>query len=153
MTSSCNHKNWIAASIIAFAVAFGYDYLVHGVLLMDMYTATASLWRPEAEMQALGYVCMLSTFVIVTLVAGAYQCWRSKVVCGAVGSSDCPYRKSMGFGLLVGLIIGIVEAKSYVWIAIPAELALAWLAAEVIKWTILGIVLEVVYSKLKSKSA
>ena len=147
--TNCNHKTWILASVLSFALAVGFDYLVHGVLLMDMYLATASLWRPEEQMQELGYLCMIGTAVMVALIAGAYKCWRSKVTCDTTsGKPLCC--KALGFGSVVGLVIGIMSAKSYVWLAIPQELALAWLVAEVVKWSLIAMLLEVIYSKTKA---
>lgn len=45
-----NYKKLACCFGAVFVAFFITDYLVHGVLLKSMYQATASLWRPEAEM-------------------------------------------------------------------------------------------------------
>ncbi len=153
MVCKSHFKHWVAATVLGFLVGWGYDYFVHGVLLMQSYVDTASLWRSEAQMKELAPLCMGIGFAVTALIAMMYFCWRSNVSCGAVGSSSCPYRKSMGFGALIGTILGLIDAKAYVWLPIPGTLALSWLAAEIIKWTIIGIVFEIVHAKLPHSNA
>jgi len=46
-----NRKRLVLAIVAAFAGIWVTDFLIHGVWLANTYKATASLWRPEAEMQ------------------------------------------------------------------------------------------------------
>lgn len=45
-----NIKRLILAIVVAFAVLWGTDFLIHGIWMMPDYRATQSLWRPETEM-------------------------------------------------------------------------------------------------------
>ena len=141
-TKKCCMKPWLISAFIAFLVTLGYDWYVHSKLLMDMYTATAAMWRKPEEMQALQNLCLAKHALMALIFSGAYLCWRSKTVMGAVGSPDCPYKKSMGFGLWVGLLLGINMASAYIYMPIPQNLAWAWLIAETAKWTLTGAVLS-----------
>ncbi|MFO0108971.1 MAG: hypothetical protein ACK52W_00320 [Alphaproteobacteria bacterium] len=143
-TKSCCMK-WLLGAVVLFFYLSGYDFLVHGNLLLQQYMDTASLWRPMEEVQELMQWDLIGTAALGLLVACAYKCWRCKITCGKIGSAQCPFLKSAKAGFWFGLIIGIISAKSYVWLPIPAELALSWLAAEIVKWTLAGIVLAAVY--------
>ena len=48
-----NPKRLIIAIVIVFIAIFATDFLIHGVWLKSDYAASASLWRPESEMQKL----------------------------------------------------------------------------------------------------
>ncbi len=149
MMSECNFsKGWLISAIAVFLFTMGFDWYVHGHMLMDMYKQTASVWRPEGEMQALSHWCFIRHAIVAALLAGAYGCWRDNQSMGKVGSEKCPYKKSMlGFGLWVGLLLGVTEAGSYVYLPIPAKLAQMWFAAELIKGLGIGIVLNFVHIK------
>lgn len=141
-TGTCSTKKWFIASIVAFAVTMGFDWLVHGQLLMDDYKATAALWRPEESMKEFFPYCLAMHAAMAMIFAAMYSCWRSKVTLGAVGSKDCPYKKSMGFGLMIGAFVGIHAAGAYMYLAIPGDLAVKWLVAEMAKWALAGAALS-----------
>ena len=152
-TSKCGTKSWIIGTLVAFAVTMGFDWFVHGNLLMDTYKATAEMWRPEAEMQKFFPFCIAKHVIEAAIFVALYGCWRSKTSCGAIGSKDCPGKKSMGFGLMIGLLLGVSSASSYIYMDIPQSLALSWLAAETAKWSITGMVLGLLSAKCMKTSA
>jgi hypothetical protein len=58
-----NPKSLLITILVAFITVFATDFLIHGVLLAGTYKATASLWRPEAEMMAKMPWMMLGQFL------------------------------------------------------------------------------------------
>ena len=46
-----NIPRFLIMSIVGFLFLFGYDYLVHHVLLMDVYEQTTNLWCSPDTMQ------------------------------------------------------------------------------------------------------
>ncbi len=48
-----NTKRWVIAGLAVFVVFAVIEMIVHGALLEGMYKQTASVWRPEADMQRL----------------------------------------------------------------------------------------------------
>jgi hypothetical protein len=143
LSNNCNCRHWLLSAVVLFLFFWGYDFIVHAHLLMDHYKATAALWRTEAEMQARGLWCMGKTAFFALAISGFYQCWRSKITTGPVGKCGCPYRASMRFGFFIGALLGVQQAVFYVYLPMPGELALAWLAAELVKGVIMGIILEI----------
>jgi hypothetical protein len=136
MTSSGCDKNWLLNTAILFLFLWGYDFVVHGNLLMDMYVQTKDLWRPQADMESLYGWCLAGTAAMAFVFSSIYNCWTSK----CDGGGTCA-KAGANFGLWVGLLLGIMQAKSYIWLAIPGKLAVLWLIVETIKWGLAGILL------------
>jgi hypothetical protein len=139
---ACCSKKTIGAGLAVAVFTWAFDFLVNGVLFADLYEANKAIFRPETEMMNYMPWCIAYHIVMGLLVAGAYICWRKKTTVGAVGSSECPYRKSLGFGLWVGLLLGIPQLMVFVWTPIAIELPLLWAANELVKWTLAGILLN-----------
>lgn len=121
-------KRFVLSTIVVFVLMFAYEFLVHGVLLMDAYQATASTWRAEAEMQTLLYWGTISQLVLSAAITLLY--FRSNPEC------------STQFGALVGVIIGITQFGLYPYISIPLSLAGLWFVAAAIEGIVIGFVLS-----------
>jgi hypothetical protein len=140
-------KKWLMASVIAFVITFVYDWLVHGGILMDTYKSTASLWRPESEMQAMMPLCFAKHALMAVVFAALFMRWKCTQTFGALFSSMCPVRKGFYFGAGIGLLLGINAASAYLWQPIPQSLAISWLVAEVVKWGLTGGILAFLCSR------
>ena len=147
----CCSKTYLISALIVALFTWGFDFFVHGYLFVDWYKDMAGISRPWPEMQQYLPYCIAHTVVVALLVTGGFFCWRSKLTCGAVGSKDCPYRKGMGFGLWLGLIMGTSRAMDYVWLPVAPKMGLLWLFAEIVKWVLTGILLAKLY-QCKEKS-
>lgn len=146
MTGECCSKRGLLLGLAVAVWAWAFDFLIHGKLLMSMYEATASMWRPMSEMQEMGLWCIAYHLGMGILFASGYLCWRKHIVVGAVGSSECPYRKSMGFGLWVGLLLGLPQLMTYMWLPFTSfDLPIAWAVSELVKWTLAGLLLAKLY--------
>jgi hypothetical protein len=154
MTGQCTHKRTIIAVVAVALFTWAFDFLVHGNLLMPIYESTKEMWRPMEEMEALWPLCILYHFVMAGLVATAYGCCRAKsIACDATaGAASCHSKKGICFGVWVGLLLGIPQLMTYVWMPIPLELSLAWGAGELVKWTISGFLLSKIHSCCEKKS-
>lgn len=120
-------KKWILAVIAVFVAWSILDYLIHGVLLKSAYEATASLWRPMAEMKfGLMYVV---TAVFVCCFVGIYT-WlcAKKTFC-----------RGVAFGALFGIAMGMsVGFGSYTSMPIPLSLAWAWFIGTFVEALVAG---------------
>ncbi len=128
-------KSLIAIAVI-FVVGAVLDFLIHGMLLKDMYMATAQLWRPMAEMKmGLGHVVSLVS--ISAFVAIYTLFFKEKSL-----------ENGMKYGALVGVMAGAsMGAGTYTYMPIPATLACAWTVATLIHMTIAGTILGWVTKK------
>lgn len=101
---------------VAVFVAWGViDFLVHGVILKGLYEATASLWRPMAEMK-MG-VMYVASFIAAMCFAAVY------------GYLIRP--KSLATGVKYGVLFGVgggvaMGYGTYSVMPIPYAMALGW---------------------------
>jgi hypothetical protein len=146
---SCCPKKWLMTSVVAFVITFVFDWLVHGNILMDTYTATASLWRPEADMQAMMPLCIAKHALMAAVFTALFLRWKCTQTFGALFSPLCPVRKGFCFGAGIGLLIGINAASSYIWMPIPQSLAFSWLLAETVKWGLVAGILALLCTRCK----
>ena len=135
----------LLATVVTFAVTFGFDWLFHGNYMKADYEATASLWRPEAEMQQLLQWCLVYHGVLAFSVAALY-CWISRI---SSCNGTCQ-KTGLKFGLLVGLIIGITHFGGYLWMPIPMEMALKWLSGTILWGLLVGLALSLTCRACKS---
>lgn len=137
-----------AISFIAVLVfLFAYDWLVHGHLLMADYQATASLWRPEAEMQALWPWCIAYHVALAAVITCFFKKFKKGMAacCPESCETRCPIKSGgVCFGMKVGLILALSHSVNYIWLAIPGDLAVKWFAAYLIQGIGAGAVLGIV---------
>ncbi len=116
-----NFKKIALSTIVVAALWFVLDWVIHGVLLMDIYRETSHLWRPVDEMNHLHGI-------IALIVASAlFVMFYARMI--------TPKNCSQGwkFGCWVGAISGFGAAMSYLWMPIPFMLAVAWFVAGWVK--------------------
>lgn len=114
------------------------EFLIHGVMLNDIYMQTASIWRPEAEMMSMMYLMtigeVLFAFFYAIIFAAGYDVNKP-----AMG-------QGFRFGVLMACLIAPFSAMSwYVILPIPAMLAVYWFVADVVVMIALGIAAGLLY--------
>ncbi len=128
---------------------FLFDFIVHGKLLMDMWLPYEKLFRPMAEMEAMGAWCFGYHIGMSLLFAGGFYLWRDKIKVGKVGTSECPYRKGMKFGLWVGALLALPQLMTYMWLPFDTlNLPAIWAVSELVKWSLAGALLSKLYKKM-----
>lgn len=121
-------KRQLLSVILIFAVWSVIDYVLHGVLLMDQYQATAYLWRPMGQMNmGLIYLCTIIMALVFVII---YDRFFAK--------------KSIENGLLYGLFMGIgggavMGLESYACMPIPLNMALVWFGGVVVECVLAGL--------------
>lgn len=144
--SGCPIKHVLAATVVAFVMMMGFDFLYHGQYMMSDYRATASLWRPEADMQKYFHICLISHGISALAFAGLF-CWAGKS-CGGI---CCPV-KGAKFGLLAGLLVGACGLASYAWLPLESmDIPLKWLTGDALKGVITGAVLALTVGRCWKK--
>lgn len=121
------NKKTVLAVIAVFIVWAVLDMIIHGYLLMDLYVATATLWRPEAEMK-LGLMYLVSFIIAVCFVIG-YQ----------LLVSEKSVKRGLSYGLLVGLIVSLgMGFASYSYMPIPLAMAVGWFLGKTVEFIVAG---------------
>lgn len=129
------NKRNILTVIFTFIAIFLTDYLIHGVLLMDLYEQTSELWRGEEDM--ICWWMLLMQFALSVLL----------VVIFGQNFEDKGFMEGMRFGTFAGLVLGTAMAGTYAYMPIPFSLALSWFIGALIQFTIVGIILQFSYAK------
>ncbi|MBI4558910.1 MAG: hypothetical protein HY706_15110 [Candidatus Hydrogenedentes bacterium] len=120
-------KRFVLALIAIFVAWSVLDFLIHGVILMRTYEATAELWRPMEQMK-MGIMRMV-TLVVAAAFTGLYATLVSP--------------KNLVAGLKFGLLFGVATGLSmgfgtYSVMPIPARLAVVWFVGTLAETTVAG---------------
>lgn len=131
-----NPKSLVVTILVAFVTVWATNFLIHGLWLAGAYKATASLWRPEAEMMAKMPWMLLGQF----LVAAAF----TMIFAACVAEKRCiscsiKFAACMGIFASAGQIIGFA-VEPY-----PGSLVAKWVLAAIVQAVVLGIVVHKVY--------
>ena len=131
-----NVKRLLLAIVVLYVAVFATDFLIHGVLLKLDYVASASLWRPEAEMQQfMGWLMfgqLLATVTFVMLWAKGFA-EKGCRVCAAM------------FGLFMGLFMQANTLISYAVMPLPGSIAAKWIVCGAVQGVLLGLLVSFVY--------
>jgi hypothetical protein len=106
----------VVLAIVAVFIAWGVmDFVIHGMILRSSYAATASLWRPMAEMKT--SLMYFSVFIAALTFVLIYSLFFS--------------RKGISIGLKYGLLFGLSTGVSmgygsYSVMPIPYYMAFTW---------------------------
>ena len=127
-------KKILMATVSVFVLWSVLDFLIHGVLLRTAYEATASLWRPMAQMKmGLMYVTVLIASFMFVLI-------YSRFITPKTPASGCK------FGLLYGIGVGVgMGYGTYSVMPIPYSMALAWFLGSVAEAALGGFVLGLIF--------
>ncbi len=155
----CCGKFFLSAFLV-FLFLFGAGYLEHHVLLKSLYEQTAAMWRPADQMRELMPLMFIRFAAIALIVTALYaKIKKAKMqACAttgedsscAIGSKNCPIKRGICFGAIVGTLMGVAEFKMYFMVAVPQELAIWWFVASVVKGIGMGIILSFTFCPKKA---
>ncbi|MCG3198282.1 MAG: hypothetical protein HUU16_03835 [Candidatus Omnitrophica bacterium] len=127
----------VLIAIVAVFVAWSVlDILIHGVMLRPSYEASASLWRPEAEMK-MGLLYVVTLICAVTFVLIYHLLISSKSLA-----------KGIQYGLLYGIGTGIgMGYGSYAFMPMPYLMALVWFLGSVVECVVAGVIVGAIVTE------
>lgn len=131
-----NVKRLLLAIIVGFVFLFASDFLIHAVLMVNDYTATMSLWRPDADMQSrLPLMNAAQLMAVVTFVL-LWALWFA---------DQATFGRAIIFGILMGLFNQVNTLANYVVMPLPERIALKWFVGSLAQTTILAILTYLLY--------
>jgi len=139
--------NWtrIALSSVAALVAyFVYGGVVTGIFLKKDYLPYAAVFRPADQIMKLFPFGIATTFFAIVVIAIVY----------ARGiNPDGGWVEGARFGALIGTFMMFAHvAHNYVNLNIGSKLALEMAVAELVQWTLVGIVIGLLYKSVSLSS-
>lgn len=133
-----NTKKFILASIVVFIVYEILNYVIHSVILMGAYTATASLWR--TDMNQLMWIMWVTDLVKAFVFVYIFTQW----------SKGKGWFEGLRYGFWFGLYLAIgMGFGTYVTQPFPFSLAIQWFVFTIIQLMICGIAGAAVYKPAK----
>jgi len=133
-----NVKRWVLASVTGFILISVLGYVVHEVLLADLYKQTASVWRPKADMDRMMWM--------LSLASAIYALAFNFIYAKGFEAAKPGLGQGLRFGLYVWVLTSIVFNLSwYVLIPIPPSLPVYWTISGLVESLILGAVAGFLY--------
>ncbi|MGB4057497.1 MAG: hypothetical protein WBK77_05390 [Alphaproteobacteria bacterium] len=126
---------FLPAVLLGFGFIFLSGFILHGQILMSTYEQTPQLWRTPEEMGQYFPFMLLMQFLTAFFVGVLY-------IKNHEGKGAC---EGIRFGIMVGLLMGVLHMCAYAWMPISLNLALAWFADGLIKGLGLGLIFSLIY--------
>ena len=132
-----NIKRFLFAFVALFLFMFGYETLIHGFLLKNVYLETPTIWRSYAQ--------MMSYIPFNTIIMGLIALWLTFIFTRLFKEGGV--KNGLRFGLYFGVLSGIQAAGAYYYLPISIMLAGYWFIAYVLESIIGGYLIGLIYRK------
>jgi hypothetical protein len=125
------------AAVVTWIVYLGISFVVHTILLADIYQQHRAVMRPEEQANAILPVGFM--FALVGFFAFAYAYAK-----GYEGGSGL--QEGLRFGVIVGILI-CCFAKIWEYMVWPMSgtLLIAWMLEYIVEFAIYGMIVGVIY--------
>jgi hypothetical protein len=132
-----NYGRIAIASVAATVVYYLYGFVVEGLLIRKDFSPYSAVYRPADAVlgyMPLGFACtLIATLVIAVMYAKGYE--------GGSGLLE-----GARFGLLVGIfVVCTFVGVNYVTLNIGRKLAVELAASALVQWTIVCVVIGLIY--------
>ena len=130
-----NKRFWMAFAA-CYVVLHALGFLIHGILLDSSYQAQAAVFRPKAEMDSMFWIMFVNSAIYLWVFCYVFT----------KGYENKGFMEGVRYGALMGLLISVMGAyDAYVVYPLPYSLALKWFVSGMVTWTVLGVVMALVY--------
>jgi len=132
-------KRFISTVTGAFIFVFIFEYIVHAILLKDIYSTTSFLWRAEDVMIQYFHYTAMSQFLFTAAMVYMFHSL----------SKEFSFIEAFRFGVFVGLAIAAINIGTYAYMPISFKLSILWAMASIIKCVGTLFVACILYNKKK----
>ena len=137
-------KKTAIAVVAGYVLQMGGSYLLHSVILMNSYMATAELWRSEDAMGHRMWVMLVAQFIFVLGAVLVYQRGVER---------KSPVGQGIRFGILLAMVSVVPSSLiNYVTIPVPHRLAIHWIVGEGVQCVLLGLLTALICQPKNSAS-
>lgn len=131
-----NYQRLSIATVAGFLFIFTADFLIHGIMLSDSYSATAEVWRPVDEMKM--------SFMLVSQIG---QALFVSLLCASLYQANI-ISKYLN-GTLFGLMMGVMAFGQYSFLPIPLSLSIYWAIAGFVEGYGIWVINSFIYKEEK----
>jgi len=119
---------------------FVYGGVVTGIFLKKDYTPYAAVYRPADQIMKIFPFGLATTFLAIVVLT---------IVYARGASPDAGFAEGARFGVLIGTFMMFAHvAHNYINLNIGRKLAFEMAAAELVQWTLVGIVIGLIYRSI-----
>lgn len=130
-----NKTFWIGF-VVVYVVTQALGFLIHGVLMGDIYEGMASTFRPESEMMNMMWMMYVSGAVTMFMFCYIFT----------KGYEGKGVMEGVRYGVLVSfLMAGAWAIDPHVIFPVPADVASAWLLGGFVSMMIAGGIFAAIY--------
>ncbi len=131
-----NNKTFWIGFVVVYVVMQALGFVIHEVMMGDTYEKLASIFRPEAEMQDMMWMMLVSG--AVTIYMFCYIFTR--------GYEGKGIMEGVRFGILVGfLMAGALSIDVHVIFPLPSDVATIWLISGFVSFILAGAIFAAIY--------
>jgi hypothetical protein len=130
-----NAKRLLLSIVVLLVFMFGYSWVVHGVLMKDLYARTQNLWRSEEAMGSHFH----------WLLAGQALMAAGLAVLFALTSGTGGTAAGIRLGFWIAMINLGLNFITYAVQPVPLRVIACWSAADVIMFTVGGALVGALY--------
>lgn len=130
-----NFKRYILAVIALFVFIFAYESVVHGMVLINIYKETPSIWRTYDEMLTFAPF----NRILMTILA----LWITFIFTRFYKTGG--WKNGFKFGIYMGVLAGIQAAGALFYLPISELLAGAWFVTYIVESVIGGLIIGSIY--------
>jgi len=131
------NRRYILACLAVLLFMFGYECLLHRVLLAHFYMELPDLWRNQPEMTWLILYQIFFAFLFGFIFTKGYE--NRGIAEGA------------RYGWWIGLLLTPLNLMWYAVLPLQPMLIVGWCVGGLIEWTIAGMILAAIYRPLESR--
>ncbi len=124
-------RRLIPAILITFIFIFGYEWVLHGILLKDLYETTHQLWRPQSVMPQYLPFLFGGQFLFAVFLGLLFS----------KGYENRGIGEGARFGLWVGLLLSAGHLMWYAVQPVNVLLAVFWVLGSLVEMLAAGILL------------
>lgn len=132
-----NYTRLILSIICTYVFVFGFDFLYHGILLVDIYNQTAFLWRSPSDMAE-----KMNFVLAVQLGFSVFMC-----VLYAYYAPETTFGQGLRFGFAIGLLLGLMQMGTYTFMPISFLLTWLWFSGTFIQCLTMGAIMGLIYKR------
>ncbi len=133
-------KRWLLITIVIAFVSTALESIMHPVFLGKAYEATASVWRPMADINKLMPYGFVSSLIVAYLLVFIYHKGYEGKRAGLA--------EGLRFGFIIGLFTSIpMSVWTYVMFPITKSIAIGWFFIGMIDMMIIGTIIGLLYKR------
>ncbi len=130
------NKTFWMGFLAVFIVMQAIGFLIHGVMLDDMYQALAASFRPKEQMDAMMWIMILSGTAVLFLFCYIFT----------KGYEGQGVVEGVRYGALMGLFLAFpTSVDAYVIYPLTQELAVIWFVTTLVGMMIAGAIFAAIY--------